>query len=80
MKHVSKLLLTLLLASASTLAFSQTIILVRHAEKVSNAPDAGLSEIGKERAEKLARMLADDSASRLYRALSAPFSLVRVVI
>src|SRR5438105_11993732 len=66
MKRLNKLLLSLLLATASTLSFGQTIILVRHAEKVSNASDAGLSEIGKERAQKLARLLADAGVTAIY--------------
>ncbi len=43
-----------------------TILLVRHAEKVSDAPDAALSEVGKQRAEKLARMLSDAGISAIY--------------
>jgi broad specificity phosphatase PhoE len=52
--------------SLSIIAAAQTIILVRHAEKVSNAPDATLSDVGKERSEKLGRMLADAGITAIY--------------
>ena len=43
-----------------------TIVLVRHAEKVSNAPDALLSPQGQQRAECLAHMLKDAGIKRIY--------------
>lgn len=43
-----------------------TIVLVRHAEKVSNAPDALLSPQGQERAECLAHTLKDAGIKRIY--------------
>lgn len=43
-----------------------TIVLVRHAEKVSNAPDALLSPQGQQRAECLAHTLKDAGIKRIY--------------
>lgn len=43
-----------------------TVILVRHAEKVSSAPDALLSPQGEQRAECLARVLKDAGIKRIY--------------
>ncbi len=43
----------------STAQNSKTVFLVRHAEKVSNAKDALLSDLGQQRAECLAGVLAD---------------------
>jgi len=45
---------------------SSTVVLVRHAEKASNDPDAVLSAQGKERAECLARVLKDSGIKRIY--------------
>lgn len=56
-------LAAVLLCSTS---FAQTIVLVRHAEKVSEAPDAVLSDVGKQRAEKLARTLADAGITAIF--------------
>jgi broad specificity phosphatase PhoE len=44
----------------------RTIFLVRHADKVSDAPDALLSEAGHRRAECLAKMLADTDIQKIY--------------
>ena len=44
----------------------RTIFLVRHADKISDAPDSLLSEAGHRRAECLARMLADVDIQRIY--------------
>lgn len=43
-----------------------TIVLVRHAEKASNAPDALLSPQGQQRAECLAHTLKDAGIKRIY--------------
>jgi broad specificity phosphatase PhoE len=45
---------------------SGVIFLVRHAEKVSNSPDALLSPAGLERAQCLARALRDAGVSSIY--------------
>lgn len=44
----------------------RTIFLVRHADKISDAPDALLSEAGHRRAECLAKMLADADIQKIY--------------
>ena len=69
MKRLTAVLVLLALLGVPSFAAAQsgaTILLVRHAEKVSNAPDAGLSDLGKERAERLARVLADAGISAIY--------------
>jgi phosphohistidine phosphatase SixA len=43
-----------------------TVILVRHAEKASNAPDAVLSSQGQQRADCLAHVLKDAGIKRIY--------------
>ena len=43
-----------------------TIVLVRHAEKVSTAPDAELSPAGQQRAECLAQVLKDAGIKRIF--------------
>ena len=45
---------------------ASTVILVRHAEKVSTAPDALLSPAGQERAECLAQVLKDSGIKRIF--------------
>ena len=52
----------LLMAQQNT----RTIFLVRHAEKVSAAPDALLSPAGEKRAECLARTLKDSGIAQIY--------------
>lgn len=44
----------------------RTIFLVRHADKISDAPDALLSDAGHRRAECLAKMLADTDIQQIY--------------
>ncbi len=62
--------LTALLLSQIAIAQQQqpatTVILVRHAEKASNAPDAVLSPQGQQRAECLAHVLKDAGIKRIY--------------
>ena len=43
----------------------RTIFIIRHADKVDDAPDALLSEAGHERAECLAKMLADTGVQQI---------------
>lgn len=45
---------------------TSTVVLVRHAEKASNDPDAPLSAQGQERASCLARVLKDAAIKRIY--------------
>lgn len=47
-------------------AEAQTIVLVRHAEKVDSSKDPDLSEEGRARASRLAAMLADAGVSDLF--------------
>jgi len=54
------------LAVAQQAARATTVILVRHAEKVSSAPDALLSPQGQQRAECLAHVLKDAGIKRIY--------------
>jgi broad specificity phosphatase PhoE len=49
-----------------SVTFAQTIVLVRHAEKLSEAPDALLSDVGKQRAEKLAHTLGDAGITAIF--------------
>jgi phosphohistidine phosphatase SixA len=74
-KHPMKQLLirfglTALLLSQIAIAQQQqpatTVILVRHAEKVSTAPDAVLSPQGQQRADCLAHVLKDAGIKRIY--------------
>ena len=44
----------------------RTIFLVRHADKIDDAPDALLSDAGHRRAECLAKMLADVDIQQIY--------------
>jgi broad specificity phosphatase PhoE len=44
----------------------RTIFLLRHADKIDDAPDALLSEAGHRRAECLAKMLADVDIQQIY--------------
>jgi phosphohistidine phosphatase SixA len=45
---------------------TSTVVLVRHAEKASNDPDAPLSAQGQQRAECLAHVLKDSGVKRIY--------------
>jgi len=45
---------------------ASTVLLVRHAEKASNAPDAVLSPQGQQRAECLAHVLKDAGIKKIY--------------
>lgn len=62
-------LCVLLVLAFGTQAHGQrvrTIFLVRHADKISDAPDSLLSEAGHRRAECLAKMLADVDIQQIY--------------
>ena len=63
-----KRLLVLCIALGGWMAAQQskTIIIVRHAEKVSEAADAGLSPTGLKRAECLAETLKDANVGAIY--------------
>lgn len=64
-----RLVVTALLFAAACAAEAQrTIILVRHAEKASdsNEPGVPLSEAGRRRAERLARMLSHAGVTAIY--------------
>lgn len=54
------------IASAQQPPRAATVILVRHAEKASTAPDAVLNAQGRQRAECLARVLHDAEIKRIY--------------
>ena len=59
MKRTCFLALCLFLCSVASAQNPKTVFLVRHAEKVSDAKDALLSNVGKQRAMCLAGVLAD---------------------
>lgn len=59
MKRICLLVLCLFLATVAAAQNTRTVFLVRHAEKVSDAKDALLSDVGKQRAACLAGVLAD---------------------
>lgn len=64
-----RLVVTVLLSAAASFADAQrAIILVRHAEKASdsNEPGVPLSEAGRARAERLARMLSRAGVTAIY--------------
>lgn len=44
----------------------ETVLLVRHADRASNAPDSLLSDAGQQRADCLARTLADSEITQIY--------------
>lgn len=77
---MKRLLLLLLLAvplSAAEIPEITTVLLVRHAEKVSTDPaakDPELTEAGRMRANALARMLADAGVDAIY---ATPFHRTR---
>ena len=47
-------------------AFPQTVIVVRHGEKLDSTPDTVLSPVGEARAARLANMLAASNISAIY--------------
>jgi phosphohistidine phosphatase SixA len=53
-------------AAAQQASRASTVILVRHAEKVSTAPDALLNPAGLKRAECLAQVLKDSGIKRIF--------------
>lgn len=53
-------------ASAQQTPRTSTVILVRHAEKTSTAPDAVLTPAGRQRAECLAQVLKDSGIKRIF--------------
>ena len=66
---MKRLVVTLVLASAASVASGQqTIILVRHAEKATDANEASvpLSDAGRARATRLAQMLAKAGVTAIY--------------
>lgn len=63
---LAALLLPFLVASHPLPAQTTTVVLLRHAEKVSKHPDAGLSSVGGRRAESLAWDLAAFRPSALF--------------
>src|SRR5712671_6225807 len=66
MKRTIRIFLLLAAVFFCNAGFAQTIVLVRHAEKVSEAADALLSDVGKQRAEKLAHTLADAGITSIF--------------
>ncbi|HEX4602386.1 MAG TPA: phosphoglycerate mutase family protein [Candidatus Angelobacter sp.] len=54
------------MAAAQQSPRASTVILVRHAEKVSSAPDAVLSAAGQQRAECLAQVVKEAGVKRIY--------------
>lgn len=59
--------LALSLMAAPALAWAQaTVLLVRHAEKVDESDDPPLSDAGRQRAEALAKLLAQSGISAIY--------------
>ena len=70
MKKLIRFALSALLLSqiavAQQASRATTVILVRHAEKVSTAPDAILNAQGQQRAECLAHVLKDAGIKRIY--------------
>jgi broad specificity phosphatase PhoE len=64
-RYVAFLLLALPLSSTSTASAQKAVIVVRHAEKISET-DQRLSEAGRARAERLAAMLKDAGVTAIY--------------
>jgi phosphohistidine phosphatase SixA len=54
------------MAAAQQAPRTSTVVLVRHAEKVSTAPDAVLTPAGQQRAECLAQVLKDSNIKRIF--------------
>lgn len=68
MKYFVSLILafTLTACSATEPQPDATYYLVRHAEKLKDVPDPGLTEAGHERAQDLAQRLADANITKIY--------------
>ena len=69
MKLLTRVILAALLLSQLGSAQRQetrTVFLVRHAEKASAAPDAGLSPAGQKRADCLAKMMKEAGIKQIY--------------
>jgi phosphohistidine phosphatase SixA len=69
MKLLTRVILPALLLSQLAPAQRQetrTVFLVRHAEKASAAPDAGLSPAGQKRADCLAKMMKEAGIKQIY--------------
>jgi broad specificity phosphatase PhoE len=52
-----------------------TLIIVRHAEKITTGDDPGLTEMGQERADRLAQMLVRQPVAAVY---SSPYNRTRL--
>ena len=66
MKNILRAFLLLLACQTSAIAWSQTIFIVRHGEKVDESRDPQLSLKGKQRAANLAMQLRDADIKRVY--------------
>jgi phosphohistidine phosphatase SixA len=66
MKNILRTLLLILACQLSATAWSQTIFIVRHGEKVDESRDPLLSLKGKQRAMNLAMHLRDADIKRVY--------------
>lgn len=66
MKNTLRALLFIMMCQLSAAAWSQTIFIVRHCEKVDESRDPQLSLKGKQRAANLAMQLRDADIKRVY--------------
>ena len=66
MKNTLRALLLILVCQISVSAWSQTIFIVRHGEKVDESRDPSLSLKGKQRAANLAMILRDAEIKKVY--------------
>jgi phosphohistidine phosphatase SixA len=66
LRYIFPALMLCQVAAAQQPPPASTIILVRHAEKVSSAPDALLSPAGQQRAECLAQVVKEAGIKRIY--------------
>lgn len=87
MKRLLKALLLVIACQISALAWSQTIFIVRHGEKVDESRDPSLSLKGKQRALNLAMHLRDAEITRVYvtefqrtQMTAAPFAEARQLV
>lgn len=69
------LLATALSLLTATSAMAQTVVLVRHAEKIDQSADPALSEAGQARAEALATLMTDRHPALI---LSSPLQRTRL--